>query len=154
MAGDEETGGITHIELTFSELSVSEATKIVSSAKCGAISLFVGTTRDVFENKTVVSLEYEAYEVMAQKEMKKLADEVRKQFPVENILIIHRLGNVKVCEASIIVGVSSVHRAEAMAATTFIMDRIKARVPVWKKEVYSDGTKNWKENKECNWRTQ
>lgn len=143
----------THVELTFSTLSVSEVTSLVSSPSCGAISLFVGTTRDTFDDKNVVTLEYEAYHGMAEKEMRKLCDEARNAFPVENIVIIHRLGVVEVCEASIIVAVSSVHRREAMAATTFIMDKIKARVPVWKKEVYSDGSKSWKENKECDWKT-
>ncbi|KAF2347579.1 Molybdopterin synthase catalytic subunit [Trinorchestia longiramus] len=145
--------GFTHIDLTLSELSVAEVTQRLTSPKCGAISLFVGTTRDMFEGMTVVSLEYEAYEAMACKEMRKLSDEARSQYPVENIIIIHRLGQVAVTEASIIVGVSAVHRAEAIAATAFIMDCIKARVPVWKKEVYSDGSKSWKENKECEWRS-
>uniref|UniRef100_A0A2P2IBU8 Molybdopterin synthase catalytic subunit n=2 Tax=Hirondellea gigas TaxID=1518452 RepID=A0A2P2IBU8_9CRUS len=145
--------GITHVELTYEELSVSDITSMVSNPGCGAISLFVGTTRDVFDDKQVVSLEYEAYHGMAEKEMKKLCDEARARWTLQNIAVVHRLGSVGVLEASIIVAVSSVHRAEAISATAFIMDRIKARIPVWKKEVYSDGSKSWKENKECSWKT-
>lgn len=143
----------THVELTHSELNVAHITDLITDPKCGAISLFVGTTRDLFDGKEVVSLEYEAYEGMAQKEMLKLAQEARQQWPLEKIAIVHRLGRVGVAEASIVVGVSSVHRVEALSATSFIMDTIKARVPVWKREIYSDGSASWKENKECSWRS-
>lgn len=81
---------LTHVELTHSELNIARITELITDPKCGAISLFVGTTRDIFEGKEVVSLEYEAYEGMAQKEMLKLAQEARQQWPLEKIVIVHR----------------------------------------------------------------
>lgn len=81
---------ISHVELTQSVLCVSQVSNLVSDPQCGAISLFVGTTRDLFEDKEVVSLEYEAYAPMAEKEMTKMCHETRELWPVQHIAIVHR----------------------------------------------------------------
>jgi len=141
------------VTLTEDALSVADIIAGVTDPSCGGISVFVGTTRDVFEAKEVVTLEYEAYAPMARKEMTAICEEVRQRWPVKNVAIVHRLGRVAVAEASIVVAVAAEHRREAIAATTYVMDVVKARVPVWKREVYADGTKSWKENKECEWRS-
>jgi len=151
--GKTQTEPRTYVHITEEELSVNDVMAKVADTGCGGISIFVGTTRDLFAGKEVVRLEYESYAPMALREMKKLCDETRGHLSVVHLALVHRLGEVKVGEASIIVAASSVHRKEANAATSRIMDVVKERVPVWKKEVYSDGSKSWKENKECKWKT-
>ncbi|XP_069695783.1 molybdopterin synthase catalytic subunit isoform X2 [Periplaneta americana] len=139
------------VKVVDSKLSVEEISDLVSSPSCGAISLFVGTTRDNFENKQVVQLEYEAYEPMAVKSMKKLCDDIRAKWKVENIAMFHRLGVVPVKEASVIIAVSSPHRAESLQAVQYAIDSLKSSTPIWKKEVYASAEPEWKENKECVW---
>lgn len=135
--------------LTESPLDVNAAFAFVTEPGTGATSIFVGTTRDNFEGKKVVKLEYEAYESMALKELNKLCTSVRENFSVNKILVHHRLGEVKVTEASVIIAISSPRRKEALQAVSYAIDKLKATVPIWKKEIYEDGTGQWKENKEC-----
>ncbi|KAK7086059.1 Molybdopterin synthase catalytic subunit [Halocaridina rubra] len=113
--------------------------------------MFIGTTRNMYEGQTVVRLEYESYEEMAVKEIKKLCKEAREKWTLHHIAVYHRLGVVPVCEASVILAVSSVHRRESLNAVSFLIDELKANVPIWKKEVYDDGSGSWKQNKECLW---
>lgn len=97
-------------------------------------------------------LVYEAYDGMAEKSMKKICSEIRSQWKVHGIAIYHRLGEVPVEEASIAIAISSEHRAESLQAVQFAIDRVKAEVPIWKKEEYAEeGDYQWKENKECSW---
>ena len=97
----------------------------------------------------MVRLEYECYEEMALKEMRKICMEIRTRWPVERISITHRLGLCPVCEASVAIAVSSAHRAEALEAVAYAINTLKAKVPIWKKEVYAgDAQPAWKENKE------
>ncbi|XP_066973568.1 molybdopterin synthase catalytic subunit isoform X2 [Macrobrachium rosenbergii] len=140
-----------YIKITEEGLSVDEITKLVTDSSCGAISLFVGTTRDTFEGQAVVKLEYESYKEMAEKEMIKLCKQAREKWPLHHIAVHHRLGVVPVSEASVILAVSSVHRRESLEAVSYLIDELKANVPIWKKEVYDDGSSNWKQNKECVW---
>lgn len=98
-----------------------------------------------------MKLEYEAYEPMAVKEMQAVCNEVRKQWNVEKIAIYHRLGEVPVTEASIVIAISSPHRQESLQAVQFAIDAVKTSVPIWKKEIYENGEPEWKENKECYW---
>ena len=115
-------------------------------ARAGAVSSFVGTTRNSFMGKTVVRLEYEAYEALALKEMRALRRRVFAQWSgVYRVLVWHRLGEVPVGEASVVIAVASEHRAEGLAAVAWAIDELKRRVPVWKKEVYADGSA-WKGN--------
>ncbi|XP_050316320.1 molybdopterin synthase catalytic subunit isoform X2 [Anthonomus grandis grandis] len=138
-----------HISFKHEPLDIQEITGLVTAASCGAISLFVGTTRDNFDGKTVIKLEYEAYESMGMKAMEKICQDIRKQWvDVENIAIFHRLGKVPVKEASIIIAISSPHRDDALKATEFCINSVKKSVPIWKKEIYSNNEAAWKENKE------
>ena len=103
------------IVITHSPLDVGAISTSVTDANTGATSLFVGTTRDNFEGKTVLKLEYEAYEPMAVKEIQKICEAVRLQWPgVHKISIHHRLGVVEVKEASVVIAVSSPHRKESL----------------------------------------
>ncbi|XP_068782737.1 molybdopterin synthase catalytic subunit isoform X5 [Struthio camelus] len=106
------------IKLKSEKLSVDEVSELVISPYCGAVSLFIGTTRNNFEGKKVVHLEYEAYTSMAETEIKKICRDVRQKWPsVKHIAVHHRLGLVPITEASVIIAVSSPHRAESLEAT-------------------------------------
>uniref|UniRef100_A0A2K5WIG3 Molybdopterin synthase catalytic subunit n=1 Tax=Macaca fascicularis TaxID=9541 RepID=A0A2K5WIG3_MACFA len=138
------------INFTAEKLSVDEVSQLVMSPLCGAVSLFVGTTRNNFEGKKVISLEYEAYLPMAKNEVKKICSDIRQKWPVKHIAVFHRLGLVPVSEASIIIAVSSAHRAASLEAVSYAIDTLKAKVPIWKKEIYEESS-SWKGNKECFW---
>ncbi|XP_069412671.1 molybdopterin synthase catalytic subunit isoform X2 [Ovis canadensis] len=141
------------IKFTSEKLSVDEVSQLVISPLCGAISLFVGTTRNNFEGKKVISLEYEAYLPMAENEIRKICSDIRQKWPVRHIAVFHRLGLVPVTEASVIIAVSSAHRAASLEAVSYAIDALKARVPIWKKEIYEESSSSWKRNKECFWAT-
>jgi molybdopterin synthase catalytic subunit len=96
----------------------------------------------------VVRLEYEGFVPMAEREMLKICKQIRSQWDVERIAIIHRTGVCSVGEASVLIAVSSAHRKEALEAAHFAIDTLKATVPIWKKEFYKGEEKVWKENKE------
>ncbi|PZC72053.1 hypothetical protein B5X24_HaOG211978 [Helicoverpa armigera] len=141
-----------HLKLTFDKLSVDEIAELVTDDKCGAVSLFIGTTRDNFEGKKVVRLEYEAYEPMALKALKSICEEVRDKWPaVHSIAIYHRLGIVPCRESSVVIAVSSPHRRDSLDAVSHCIETLKASVPIWKKEVYEGDAPVWKENIECAW---
>ena len=106
----------------------------------GAFCLFVGVVRNENRGRPVLRLEYEAYEEMALPLMEEIAAEAGRLFPVTGVGLVHRLGRIEVGEASVAVAVSSPHRAEAFAACRFAIDTLKARVPIWKKEFYADGS--------------
>ncbi|XP_039614436.1 molybdopterin synthase catalytic subunit [Polypterus senegalus] len=145
-------GGRDIIKLTSSKLSTDEVSFSAVCPECGAVSLFVGTTRNSYQGKVVVQLEYEAYIPMAESELKKICTEMRKKWPtLKHIVVHHRLGLVPVMEASVIIGISSPHRTESLEAVKYCIDALKSTVPIWKKEIYETQEFTWKENKECFW---
>jgi molybdopterin synthase catalytic subunit len=136
-----------YLKITEEPLNILEITQLVERETAGAIASFIGTTRNTFEGKTVVLLEYESYIPMALKEMAKLCKEAREKWPdLQGVAVYHRIGKVPVKEASVVVTVSSAHRKQALDACAHLIDRLKEIVPIWKKECYSDGTSNWKQN--------
>ncbi|EDW83962.1 uncharacterized protein Dwil_GK13883 [Drosophila willistoni] len=139
-----------HIELISSPLDITTLYTLLGDPGCGASSVFVGTTRDSFEGKKVLSLEYEAYEPMAIKEMKTICTDLRAKWPdLKHIVIYHRLGSVPVGEASVVIATSAPHRLSALESVSLAVDQLKTRVPIWKKELYEgDDPAQWKENKE------
>lgn len=139
------------IKLSSSVLSLDEATQFTTLPECGAVSVFIGTTRDNCNGKTVLHLEYEAYEAMAVKEIQKICDHMLKTWDVRRIAVFHRLGHVPITEASVIIAVSSPHRKASLEAVEYCIDTLKATVPIWKKELYKEGDWIWKTNKECSW---
>jgi molybdopterin synthase catalytic subunit len=106
----------------------------------GALCLFMGIVRNENRGRRVERLEYEAYEDMALRLMEEIAAETRERYPVSEVRLVHRLGRLEIGEASVAVAVASPHRAEAFAACRFAIDTLKAKVPIWKKEHYADGT--------------
>ncbi|XP_022071960.1 molybdopterin synthase catalytic subunit [Acanthochromis polyacanthus] len=136
-------------------LSVQEVVDAVNSSSCGAVSVFIGTTReDQVEGRKVIGLEYEAYELMAKSEFSRLCDDIRARWPiVKHICVHHRLGWVKVGEASVVMAISSPHRDDGQQAIQHGISQLKATMPIWKKEVYDSQDADWKENAECSWST-
>ncbi|HXK09340.1 MAG TPA: molybdenum cofactor biosynthesis protein MoaE [Vicinamibacteria bacterium] len=106
----------------------------------GAVCLFVGVVRNENQGRAVVGLEYEAYEEMALALMDEIGRETERLFPVTGVRLVHRLGRLEIGEASVAVAVSSPHRKEAFDACRFAIDTLKAKVPIWKKEHYADGS--------------
>ncbi|KAL1421681.1 hypothetical protein MTO96_023102 [Rhipicephalus appendiculatus] len=142
---------MNHVELSEDALDVGAALAQVGSQDCGAISVFLGTTRNHCDGKTVDKLSYEAYAPMAKREMLRICEGIRERWAVKNIAIVHRLGVVPLGESSVLIAVSSEHRQEAMDASKYAIDELKRRVPIWKKEHYGSGDDQWKANKECFW---
>ena len=102
--------------------------------------MFVGVVRNENGGREVRYLEYEAYEEMALPLMEEIEREARAKWPVSDVRIAHRLGQIQIGEASVVVAIASPHRAEAFAACRYAIDTLKARVPIWKKEFYADGS--------------
>lgn len=109
----------------------------------GAVVVFLGVVRDATDARPVDALEYEAYDRMATDEMRKIALEAGSRWDVGRILMVHRTGLLTVGEPSVLVGVSAPHRAEAFDACEYCIDVLKERVPIWKKELFSDGESHW-----------
>lgn len=128
-------------------IDMSKYINYVHSPHCGAIATFSGTTRDTFQGKEVLELRYEAYVPMAIRCLESICSSARSSWSLNSIAVAHRLGSVLVGETSVFVAISSVHRSDALDACKFVIDEIKASVPIWKKEVYTNG-EVWKENSE------
>lgn len=127
-----------------SRLPVDAASSWVVEPRCGAAVTFVGTARDHSEGRPGVHrLEYEAYEEQVVPRLDRLVDELRVRWPdVGRVVMLHRLGEVPVTEAAVVVAVASPHRAEAFAAASYGIDTLKATVPIWKREAW-DGGESW-----------
>ena len=135
------------ITLTYNSIEAGALISRARSQIAGAVSSFFGTTRDTFEGKEVISLEYEAYPQMAQSCMSDICSQARKQWDLINIVLVHKLGDCPTPEISVGIVVTSVHRKESIAAVNFVINELKNKVPIWKKEIYADGNKTWKSNK-------
>lgn len=118
-------------------------TEEVRRNHCGAVVTFLGTVRDLTGERETVALDYEAYPGMAEKKMAEIEEETRKQWPVGELLMIHRLGHLEVGDISVAVAVSCPHRAQAFEACRYAIDRLKELVPIWKKENWADGSTEW-----------
>lgn len=107
---------------------------------CGAVASFIGTTRvDESNGATVEYLEYEVYRTMAQKKLAEIGDEIRDRWEVREVSILHRAGRVDPGEPSVVIAVSAPRRGPAFEASRYAIERIKEIVPIWKREVWSDG---------------
>jgi molybdopterin synthase catalytic subunit len=125
--------------VTNQPIDLDELVRYVTDPEAGAISTFIGTTRNNNEGRKVIALDYEAYPEMAEKELARIGADANKQWPVCRIAIVHRLGPVQIGEASVMIAVSSAHRDAAFAASRFAIEEIKKTVPIWKKEVFEGG---------------
>jgi molybdopterin synthase catalytic subunit len=115
----------------------------------GGYVSFEGWVRDYNEGRQVTGLEYEAFEELAVKEGERIIAEALQRFPVKHALCIHRVGALDLSDMAVWVGVSSAHRGEAFDACRFIIDEVKHRVPIWKKEHYRSGDSGWVNCERC-----
>lgn len=115
----------------------------------GACVTFEGWVRNENEGREVLRLQYESYEAMAVKEGGRIIDEAREKFPLINAICVHRVGLLEIGDIAVWVGASSAHRGEAFDACRYIIDEIKHRTPIWKKEFYVDGDSCWVRCEAC-----
>ena len=127
-------------ELTSRPLDARRMETAVAHKGAGAICTFTGVVRDSSRGRSVTHLEYEAYAEMATAQMRRIADEIGEKWPEARVAMAHRTGRLEIGEPSVVVSVSSPHRAEAIAACKWGIDRLKETVPIWKKEHATDGT--------------
>ena len=109
----------------------------------GAFVLFEGWVRDHNEGRPVLRLEYEVYEPLAVTEGNAILEEARQRFAISRVAAVHRQGLLELTEPAVLVGVSAAHRGAAFDACRYVIDEVKARVPIWKREHYADGTTEW-----------
>lgn len=109
----------------------------------GAVVLFSGQVRAGNEGRQVVALEYDVYPEMAEAVLRDIAAEALIRFGVLSVEAIHRTGTLRVGEASVVIAVRSAHRSDAFDASRYVIEQIKVRLPVWKREMYADGTSRW-----------
>lgn len=129
----------TQIEISDKPLNIQSCIDWVMTPQSGGIDVFIGTVRDTTKGKTVLRLEFEAYEPMAIKEMHKIAGQAFNKWAVQKLLIHHRTGVLNVGEAPVIIAVSCAHRDAAFEACRYVIDTLKQTVPIWKKEIFEDG---------------
>jgi molybdopterin synthase catalytic subunit len=115
----------------------------VARSSNGATILFIGTVRDVNDGRAVTGMEYSAYRGMAERELADIVREAAEQFGTADIVVEHRLGALELGEASVVIAVAHAHRGAAYAASRYVIEQLKRRVPIWKLEHYVDGTREW-----------
>ena len=130
---------MTNIKISSEPLHIPSCIDWAISPQSGGIDVFIGTVRNATKGKTVLRLEFEAYETMAVKEIEKIAADIFTKWPVHKVLIHHRTGTLAVGEVPVVIAVSAAHRAAAFDACRYAIDTLKQTVPIWKKEVFEDG---------------
>ena len=131
--------------LTTKAIDVSSAVETVQRSGCGAVILFVGTVRNQHQDRPVRGITYSAYESMASRRLEVIVGELQAENSSLCIYIEHRLGSLEVGEASVVIATASPHREQAYAASRTALERLKAEVPIWKREHYDDGSRVWRE---------
>jgi molybdopterin synthase catalytic subunit len=126
--------------ITETAIDAAKLIDAVGDPGAGASVVFLGTTRNENAGRKVMRLEYEAFAGMATKEMRRLATQAKRRWPLRRVAMVHRIGVVPVGEASVGIAVSAGHRAEAFEACHWLIDRLKEIVPIWKKEHFRGGT--------------
>jgi molybdopterin synthase catalytic subunit len=134
---------------TQSAIDTEGARRELQDLGAGGYVSFEGWVRDQNEGQEVTRLEYEAYQELAVKEGERIVAEALRRFPVKHALCIHRVGSLSLAEMAVWVGVSSAHRGEAFDACRFIIDEVKHRLPIWKKEHYRSGNSGWVNCERC-----
>ncbi|WP_042471412.1 molybdenum cofactor biosynthesis protein MoaE [Bacillus ndiopicus] len=127
-------------EITDKVIDVEQVRQKVVSRNAGAITVFIGTVREMTNGKKTLHLEYQAYTPMAIKMFEQIAQEIKERWPDAHIAITHRVGHLAISDIAVVIAVSSPHRKMAYEANEYAIDRIKQIVPIWKKEHWEDGT--------------
>lgn len=136
-------------ELLDARLEPRRLRSVLQHPSCGGYVSFEGWVRDHNEGRTVLRLEYEAFAPLAQREGERILAEAGARFGVERALCAHRVGALDVGELAVWVGVSTAHRGEAFLACRYIIDEVKHRLPIWKKEHYTAGDSGWVNCEAC-----
>jgi molybdopterin synthase catalytic subunit len=126
-------------------LDPGRAVDFVRDPAAGGIDLFIGTTRgeERADGVKLAALDYEAYQQMALEQMHDLAGRARGRWPIVKLALLHRIGRVEPAQPSIIIAISTPHRADAFAACRFLIDTLKQELAIWKKEIWADGSGSW-----------
>jgi molybdopterin synthase catalytic subunit len=130
-------------------LTLDDYRRELSDDAAGGYASFEGWVRNHNEGMAVTRLEYEAFEALANKEGERIVDEAIARFGILKAACVHRVGSLAIGDVAVWVGVSSKHRAEAFAACRYIIDEVKHRVPIWKKEHYINGDSGWVNCERC-----
>ncbi len=132
-------------EITTEPLSTDQVASRLADPAVGALLAFVGVVRGETDGRSVQYLEYEAYPEMAEQELSRIGDEIRARWPsIREVAIVHRVGRLEIGEASVVVVLSAAHRPEVFDACRYAIDRLKEIVPIWKKEVWTEGGAEWR----------
>ncbi len=131
------------IVLTNEPIDYTALTEQVRSHEAGAVVLFLGTVREMTSGRRTLALDYDAFPAMAESTMREILAEAESRWPIVAAAIVHRLGHLDLGEISIALAVSCGHRAQAFEAGRYLIDELKQRVPIWKKENWDDGTTEW-----------
>lgn len=129
--------------LTYTTIRQDEIMQSLYHPEAGAVLTFLGTVRAESEKRPIAYLDYEAHEVLAEKEMEKIVSEAKNKWEILELALVHRLGRIPVGETSLLIGIATRHRDEAYPASRFILEAVKHRVPIWKKEVFTDQSVSW-----------
>lgn len=129
--------------VTEQPISADAVIRLVSNPYAGAVLTFVGTVREFTRGQRTVSLTYEAYAPMAEAKMRQIAEEIQQRWPGTEVAIHHRIGQLQIEEIAVVIAVAAAHRDESFAAGRYAIERLKQIVPIWKKEVWEDGSE-WK----------
>lgn len=124
-------------------LDAAALQRLVAAPDMGAVVTFLGVVRDNFGGKATAYLEYEAYAPMAVKVLRQIAQDAQGRWQIGQVAIHHRVGRLEIGEAAVAIVVAAPHRHAAFEATEWLMDQIKAVVPIWKRECWADGTSEW-----------
>lgn len=138
-----------HFVFTHAPIEAAPLRRQLMAPHCGGFASFEGWVRDHNEARRVARLEYEAFEALAVREGERILGEALRRFPVARAGCVHRLGTLEVGAVAVWVGVSGAHRAEAFAACRYVIDEVKHRLPIWKKEHYTDGDSGWVNCEAC-----
>ncbi len=130
------------VDIREAPLDVTEVLASLDDAAAGGLTLFVGTVRDHDENKAVTGLEYSAHPT-ALTQMQAVAEEVAKEYDVLAVAVVHRVGKLAIGEAAVVAATAAAHRGEAFDASRALIDRLKQTVPIWKHQLFADGTDEW-----------
>lgn len=132
------------IRITKDRLNLEDVMLQIEDNSAGALSIFMGNVRNRGRSGNVSEIFYESYSKMAEHKMSDIENEAQAKWEIKKLVVFHRIGNIKVGETSIIIGVSSEHRQEAFEACKYVIDNVKTRVPIWKKEI-SEESQKWVE---------
>jgi molybdopterin synthase catalytic subunit len=135
------------IELTAAPLDTAAAIAFVHAPTAGGIATFLGTTRAESrpDGAELIALDYEAYDALARNQLADLVASARAKWPIVKCVLLHRTGRVAIAEPSVVIAVSTPHRAESFEACRFLIDSLKQIAAIWKQDVWSDGRKTWVE---------